>query len=964
MNYFAYCMKQVILHTVDGRSIEDVIQSYDPQAESLALESGASIGTGEIETVEIVGFIDEYRTFHDDGTVDGYLFLKSDLREDFPIEKLICKEYACKVAYRLRMDRELDKTCATGIRLLSSTRIFNRASVADGWFIYRYQDGQTLVGRLQGGSLQLRGTDARIPFREEGLEDIWHAPEVNEFVWVSLMDGSEIAGRVNHATGEKFIVLKEQDGQVIDGKIIEYIQVRTLRYRGIATVRDTPQGRDARVYVDHSAYENGFIVKQPFFRDQSLFPGLQTGTVVSFVPSVNQRYLIGRDVEVLDQPASGKPRRDSRFQGTGIILFFGRDRTTGENSGYVGSAFYHPQYVKHVLGQTQLPQGNVRITGTAFPYLPGQIYVVRYTCDQDPEKGGVQTAVGPVELVASYARGQYAKVTVDRDGTVHAVQAAIAYLPLFLRQNASSAARPLEAELTLKRGGTLHGFVTACDESAVVLHTPAGSTPVPVGDVENLRYYGTVVSVGRNSMGVESGYLSNSVFFHINSMREDADRIRLNSDAQIIGGTMSYSLVMTNKGNGLCAEDCLLYAGEERRVLFGAVDGDTVQIRTGQASERVLLTDVLPYPGITMDMIRQGSAGGALSADCTIRRHGSRTELLVRSISGEAQPEAGEKGYICYYHSQDHYGFITPEAWIGEKKQNWGRHPRDIYFTGEEPKDPDGAPLDTRRWYYGVLFRRGAAGRVEMIRVLDRRPRYEPDLPRQTGTEDADAGASSGCPADSGTAGTGTDRPDGEIGYIGVYIVKENGFSYGFVTPQDVLEEKKKNWGIRLPEDLYFAGMSLQEADGAPLDTRQYYYRAAYRRIGNRTEVLQVLERCAKAPGADSARSLPQGAGEFRGLPETPARNAPAHGETGDPSGSGTAGAGTDLPDGEIGFIGVYIVQENGYTYGFITPLNALETKKRNWSGRLPEDLHFGGQPLQDEDGAPLDTRKYYYRAA
>ncbi len=736
-NFAAYLLKKVTVHTKDGAVLCGTMTSYQP---TVVLDGSVDLPIGEIGRIELEGQITDFRTYHAYGEVSlydtgsSYRFLMSDLADGFPREYILFGEYSCSVAYQLRLDAA-GLTYATELRLLSARRDFNRKVLASADFILRYKDGRLLVGRLNGeqDQLILRETREEVPFDPEGLTDIWLAPAINEFVEVALKDGGSYCGRISHTTADCFALLVEREDGGRDARVIRYADLASLRYRGQLKPDKNAKVLQTQAVIDQDPSELKFTIKEPYLRDPDLFGSLTEGVQVCFSPSLTGRYLIAKDVEVLSTTAA--PREDPLlYKGIGVILFYKPDKDSGSTFGYIGRQYYHKDYYRDVMGRTTLPSGNVLFYKTDFPYEPNKLYVVRYACDQAPTEGRHQTAQGPVELVASYPRDEYLAITLDEQDQVHALRASVAYLPYFwARSRNMTEPKPLEIEVTAVGGRKLHGFVAECSGQQLTVHTVEGRETVRMEEIEHLRYFSTIISLSRNALGVESGYVSNSIYFHINSLLDDQDKILLNSGS-VVGATLSYALRFTAKG--LLAEHAVIWQEEKQRGYLSVWGPDSAEFSFGVGSdERKTVfpkSDILLYPLVDPAALPQLLKGSILGVQCRLRSHGQETAVILTGFTGEKRLRGTDvqTGYITMYLKTDSkcYGFITPENQLERKRQNW-RQPlkEDLYFS-TLANGPDGAPLNTRQYYYRVTYREHG-GKAEILKVLEALEKTPPQSP-------------------------------------------------------------------------------------------------------------------------------------------------------------------------------------------------------------------------------------------
>ena len=709
-----YVFSDVIIHLNNGTEQQGKMTSFSEDA--VVLDGEFSIPVAEIIDVEYKGIISDYQTYHRRGRIGEFFFDLSALSPEFDKDMLLYNEYICRVACHLN---DVGGIHATDIRMISFEHKRNDTLQAKESFIYRYNDGRTLAGKLiDNGVIVSHKSHIRQLFTMLGVESIWRTPHVGEYVIVSLSDGSCKEGIVKAIDDDQFLIRNENAPS-----FISYNSITQLRTKGKAFSTQGPQGTYISIEVTNASSDTvtTFICKKPYLRNIDERERPYAGEELSFIPGMNDRGLIAKDAIIVDGAA------ETRFyEGVGIILNYKTENN--KSVGYIGDEFCHPAYNRDVLKAASLPIGFVRFGKIDFSFDVTNIYVVSYTCKSKPDAEHKMDNIGKLKVIRTLAKKDYAYVRVLEDGNISTITASTAFIPYYLeRARSSIPPKPVEMEVSYEDGHREHGIAIGCDNQTLTLLTPAKTLTISTSEIASVRYYETITSRLASREGLyDRGYTNNGIFFHVNDLRDAVDKIQF-SNSNVVGSTLSYMLTLSPKGNGLAAVDATIHTEAHKRCFLSSWENNLVCLTASQTAEGRLTRKKYPLEiireSIDVEQLHAELENYEIGVDCILRQRGESTVAILTGLSGN-RIDKNENGFITFYNLQRGFCFITPAAFINEKKADWRRRlSQDIYYAPSSPLSFEGSALDTFQNYYEISYRKDSLGRVETISVVKKLPK-------------------------------------------------------------------------------------------------------------------------------------------------------------------------------------------------------------------------------------------------
>lgn len=532
-NLALYMLKEVQIQFRDSKIKKGIFINYDTVSGMVQLED-ESFSIELVSDIEYIAKVDDFHTYKGFGEIGNIKFTVDDLHPDFILSDLLYGEFVCTVACHLWLkDMEI---CAKDIRLVEKYHKLNFDCARAENFLYRYNDGTIVIGSVLGDESECRLANPNgdiIPLELNRIVDITKAPEVNDYIYVTLTtDSLEHSGLVS-AIRDTLIILINADGKPDN---IDLTKVASIRYRGTVYInRPIVNGKATKKVMVASGSSNGnndYLCKLPYSRDPEAIQRVKEGDMVSFVAGINDRYRIAKDVEILQSEPVPKKDTVSEQEYYGVIVALDFSKENGY--GFVGNRFVTKACGKSVPGNARFTRNQLDfIIEDHKAFINNQVFIVKYTAYEDPQSN--LRVVNKISLHKAMDITKLGIVEVSDDGKINTIPLYIACISFYENR---------DIDVYCNNGqvvsGRLHSHNN--DELFVARGNEGvdAATTVPFSMISDIRIIGTISQYYQNG----TGYVDNAFFFHINEMEQM-------SDAQFIrrGTQVSFCLRNTRKGN-------------------------------------------------------------------------------------------------------------------------------------------------------------------------------------------------------------------------------------------------------------------------------------------------------------------------------------------------------------------------------------------------------------------------------
>ncbi len=518
-----YLLKKVLITFSDCHCVNGILMNIMPQSQEIMIDD-CTYSINSISDIEMVGNI-TYHTYSNDPEnhcdIDGLYFGLKDFMPDTDCSKIRYGEFDCVGACHLSF---LDsKITAKDVRIISFSHKIYLPALIRNTYLYLNNNGTNIAGIIERAEgLSVRAADGSLtPISLDNIQDIVRFPQTNDFIEITLKNSNVISGTVS-ATNDSIIVIIGESVQTV-----RLFDISSIRYKGVITIATVKlSNRIVRqIKLSLGIKEELFLCKLPYFRSREDEGLAVDGAIATFVPGVTDRGLIAKDVKV---ETSKIVKSEEEFE-TGIILIA---PTLNRTFGVIGKEFTNRIYDR-MTHSSNKPLGTVSFSADqlSFRINHRNAYVVRYNCN----KNTAPLKALNIELKETYPRAEYAKIWIDKNGTVQKLSISALFLNNFLKQ-----AVFIETNI----GDKFLGSLLWVSNEKVVLGTNAEKKTIEMENILRVFYFGTVTAYQPNN---GTGFINGQYWFHVNNF------IDLNQILQLeVGTSVKFSLEASLKGN-LCA---------------------------------------------------------------------------------------------------------------------------------------------------------------------------------------------------------------------------------------------------------------------------------------------------------------------------------------------------------------------------------------------------------------------------
>lgn len=662
-NINLYIFKPVLVTLRDGGKKQGTLVFI--KDDSIILNSDnedVAFTYADIADIEYVDKVTDYHTYKGYGEIGAYRYLPEDAVSEAYKAYFMNNEYDCVAACHLYMQAaDGNKTFAKDLRPIQWSHAMHISTLQKECHIYIYHDGTVAVGTLvsEPPRTLLRLPDhTHVELAKEGLEKILPLPKTDEFVIAVKKDGTVIQGNYN-GIFQKTIALRVSEG----AELIDLSLLKTLRFRGIICAPDQTYSKNSTIRRKDDPAGISYVLKTPLLSSSVDSGLLKAGRTVEFEPSMIARYPIAKDIVVEDLPektdqmnptdSNAEETESGEYTGKGVIINF---RANPSEFGNIGDNFIVYPFDEVIPDAFEKHPGIVTYSSGLidFQYDTTQIYVVEYTCAAQPEPGKRQP-VSSVKLLQSFPKRDYAYVSVDSEGIVHAIPVETAYLRIAARKNANRKPN-VEVEILCEDGALYHGFIDDCTDEKVVLQCNFTLTEIALECVREVRYYSLVTSNRVDMLRVSFPFAP--LVIHINDILAEDDKALLSAD--LAGWIVSYRLKHNyHKGQliskGLMGIEGKLYQVRKMDGRLCLFDHDKCVIVERDLSRGEESYHLFQSPLLSLNAaysIKQIESYKAYDypAACSTRIHGKEIQVFISYVDASPMRQIQKKlnvGYLC-----------------------------------------------------------------------------------------------------------------------------------------------------------------------------------------------------------------------------------------------------------------------------------------------------------------------------
>lgn len=527
LNIAFYLLKKVQIQLKDSSTKIGVLSNYDPTTGILQIDE-ESVQADSINDIEYVATVDDFHTYKGYGEIGNIRFSVEDLHPDFTLTDLLYGEFICTVSCHLYLkDGEI---CAKDIRLIEKRHTLNYDCANGKRLIYRYNNGVLLIGTLSESSSD---SQLILPGGESSsldlncIVDITKAPEVNDYMYVNLSTDSIVHSGLVSAVNNTTVVLINSEGAP---ELIDLVHSTAIRYCGTVYIKKSlVNGKTTRkvmIAVGSNRGDDGYLCKLPYARNPESITRVKDGDIVSFIPGINDRYFIAKDVDVIQSESEHELDSNSENEYFGIILTVDFSRENGY--GYVGNRFVSKACGKPVSGHARFSRSQLD-----FKIEYNKTLVVKYTATENTDTN--LRIINRISLYQVLDSTKYGIIDVSDDGKINAI-------PLY--KAGTSYFENRDVDVCCLDGRVISGKLCSYSDLGITICTgydaSENSTDISFADIEDIRIIGTISQFYQNG----TGYVDNTFFFHINEMEQSVEAQHIRRGMQV-----SFSLRNARKGN-------------------------------------------------------------------------------------------------------------------------------------------------------------------------------------------------------------------------------------------------------------------------------------------------------------------------------------------------------------------------------------------------------------------------------
>lgn len=769
-----YYSHNILISIKKGASMEGVLTDYD--AQSLRLEDGSIVSLLDIVDIEYVGALKEVHTFLWCGKIDDYRFELNDILNEEDLDHMLYKDFKCQIACHLYQN-ESKEIRANDIRILKYEHVLNAAFQTVRNYLYFYQDGTVMAGRLASDDentlVQINGENCS--FIPRGIDEIYLAPSTNDSLKIIKKDGSIYSGRVNGITNNWLVLLQEPYPIKIN-----YADIKDIRYKGEVSFSEHDH-KKCRITLINSAEKITFHGRLPYFPAGTRTEDIGEGAIVEFTPSLSIYNLVAKHPIILRSGTEVAPQVTK----LGLLLVYLKNVVP--SYGYIGDMWLNEQYRKMANLEESMPKGDVYCADQLDPIDFKYLYVVRYTETTSVTATGEKKRVARnVEIEQKLEKRTLARVWIEND-TVHTLSAGVGMLQKYSNQNKS-----IEIEIVLKDSTSVDGILVSATENTISIQQGLQLVSISSSDILDVRYYGIITGKRQESDG---GYLSNGIFFHVNDIKNTESKIWLYNNNPA-GWNLQYELGFVGKGNNLTALNCDFVQRSSENEGWAHFTSDI---------ECIITSDETMCADTTVGVYRS-----VMVSPFAISMISNWQEKMYRVTYYLRKNNAGDDVVVIrkVLESRNNHAISQNEGWVHMiTSEECIVSPAQILY------DDDQSVI-----YKNVIV----APAVKSLLAAWKCRSYKISYYLWKDIEDNDilliSNIINSC-----------EHERYNIGYFHfIRLDQEYNDYYGFVIPEEHLETKKQNWRQKIAEDIKFVFDSIPTYNNQPVNTRSNYYRCIY----------------------------------------------------------------------------------------------------------------------------------------
>lgn len=527
LNIALYLLKKVQILLKDSSTKTGCLSNYDPTAGILQIE-GESVSINSIKDIEYVATVDDFHTYKGYGEMGSIKFSVENFHPDFILSDLLYGEFICTVSCHLYLKG--GEICAKDVRLLEKHHTLNYDCAKGKSLIYRYDNGVLLIASLSESlpDYQLiMPSGESSPLKLDHIVDITKAPEVNDYLYVSLStDSLEHSGLVSAVNGTTVVLITSEGAP----ELIDLVHITSIRYRGTVYIKKSlVNGKTTKkvmIAVGSNRGDDGYLCKLPYARNPESIKRVKDGDIVSFIAGINDRYYIAKDVDVIQSETEQELDSNSEQEYFGIILTIDFSRENGY--GYVGNHFVSKACGKSVPGHARFSRNQLD-----FKIEYNKAFVVKYTATENADNS--LRIINQISLYQVLDSTKYGIIDVSDDGKINAI-------PLY--KAGTSYFENRDVDVCCLDGRVISGKLCSYSDLGISICTgydaSENSIDISFTDIEDIRIIGTISQFYQNG----TGYVDNTFFFHINEMGQSVEAQHIRRGMQV-----SFSLRNARKGN-------------------------------------------------------------------------------------------------------------------------------------------------------------------------------------------------------------------------------------------------------------------------------------------------------------------------------------------------------------------------------------------------------------------------------
>lgn len=225
-NLSFYLLKKVVVTFLNGQSVCGILKNVLIASQEILIDD-LTYSTCTISDIEMTGSI-TYHTYAKEPQkaceIDGLYFGLDDFVPDTDYSRILYGEFNCVAACHLVFSES--KLSARDVRILSFSHKVYLPALSKASYLYLLHDGSILVGTLENDAvLSIRTSSGLVtPIDLEQVQEIIRLPMTNEYVDITLRNGSVLSGVVSAANDAMIVVIGEtiQPVQLVDVLLLRY----------------------------------------------------------------------------------------------------------------------------------------------------------------------------------------------------------------------------------------------------------------------------------------------------------------------------------------------------------------------------------------------------------------------------------------------------------------------------------------------------------------------------------------------------------------------------------------------------------------------------------------------------------------------------------------------------------------------------------------------------------------------